>query len=56
MLVIVGYDDKGNFITNDVGTRRGHDFVYKIETIMSAMNDWGTLDINFGSKKVLVQM
>lgn len=54
MMVIVGYDDKGNFITNDVGTRRGHDFVYSIETIMSAMNDWGTLDINFGSKRVLV--
>lgn len=54
MMVIVGYDDKGNFITNDVGTRRGHDFLYPTETIMSAMNDWGTLDINFGSKKVLV--
>lgn len=54
MLVIKGYDNKGNFITNDVGTRRGENFLYPYETIMSAMTDWGTLDLNRGTKKVLV--
>lgn len=53
MLVIKGYDDK-HFITNDVGTRRGQDFMYTYETVMEAMTDWGTLDLNLGVKKVLV--
>jgi len=39
MLVVKGYmDDK--FITNDPGTKRGRDFVYNYEVLMSAINDW----------------
>lgn len=53
MLVIKGYDSE-HFITNDVGTRRGQDFNYTYETIMEAMTDWGTLDLDLGVKKVLV--
>jgi predicted small lipoprotein YifL len=40
MLVIRGYDAKGRFITNDVGTRHGESFVYSEQTIMTALHDW----------------
>ncbi len=59
MLVIKGYDDD-EFITNDVGTRHGENFVYSYDTIMNALHDWddsasyddeGILN---GGKKVLV--
>ncbi len=53
MLVIKGYDEK-NFITNDVGTRRGENFIYQYETLMSALHDWHDTDINLGKKKVIV--
>ncbi len=59
MLVIKGYDED-EFITNDVGTRHGSNFVYKYDTLMNALHDWhdsaetddeGILN---GAKKVLV--
>jgi hypothetical protein len=53
MMVIKGYDEK-NFITNDVGTRRGQNYKYPYETIMSAMHEWNDTDINLGAKKVIV--
>jgi len=53
MMVIKGYDET-NFITNDVGTRRGKDYKYPYETIMSAMHEWNASDINLGAKKVIV--
>jgi len=53
MMVIKGYDEK-NFITNDVGTRRGQNYAYPYETIMSAMHEWDEDDINLGAKKVIV--
>jgi hypothetical protein len=53
MMVIKGYDEK-NFITNDVGTRRGKDYKYPYEIIMSAMHEWNASDINLGAKKVIV--
>lgn len=53
MMVIKGYDEK-NFITNDVGTRRGQDFIYPYKTIMNAMHDWHDTDISLGAKKVIV--
>lgn len=40
MIVIKGYTDAGQFIVNDPGTKRGADFLYDQETIMSAMHDW----------------
>lgn len=55
MMVIKGYDEK-NFITNDVGTKRGHNFIYPYNTIMSAMHEWDDEDISLGAKKVIVMM
>lgn len=53
MMVIKGYDEK-HFITNDVGTKRGENFIYPYQTIMSAMHEWHDTDINLGAKKVIV--
>lgn len=59
MLVIRGYDEK-HFITNDVGTRRGENFIYTYETLMSALHDYhpssetDPAGILQGAKKVLV--
>ncbi len=53
MMVIRGYDEK-HFITNDVGTKRGENFIYPYETIMSAMHEWHDTDINLGEAKVIV--
>ena len=53
MLVIKGYDAQ-NFITNDVGTRKGESYAYKKETIMKNIHDWNPQDIHLGTKKVLV--
>lgn len=41
MLVIRGYDEtKGEFITNDVGTKRGEGFRYKYQKLIDAIHDW----------------
>lgn len=53
MMVIKGYDAE-HFITNDVGTKRGHNFIYPYATIMSTMHEWNNTDINLGAKKVIV--
>lgn len=53
MMVIKGYNET-SFITNDVGTRRGQDYKYPYETIMSAMHEWNESDITLGAKKVVV--
>lgn len=53
MLMIKGYDTQ-NFITNDVGTRKGNSYSYKKEVIMKNMHDWSEKDIHSGEKKVLV--
>ncbi len=52
MLVIKGYDAV-NFITNDVGTRKGNSYVYKKEVIMKNMHDWNKEDIHLGERRVL---
>ncbi|MFA5925897.1 MAG: C39 family peptidase [Parcubacteria group bacterium] len=52
MLVIKGYDAH-NFITNDVGTRKGDSYAYKKEIIMKNMHDWDEKDIHLGEKMVL---
>lgn len=41
MLVIKGYTKDGWFITNDPGTRRGADYLYKMDILMAAIHDWG---------------
>ncbi len=53
MMVIKGYDEE-HFITNDVGTKRGENFIYPYETIMSAMHEWHDDNIELGTKKVIV--
>src|SRR4030042_307057 len=55
MLVIKGYDPQ-NFITNDVGTRKGNSYTYKKEVIMKNIHDWNEKDIHLGGKGVLVLM
>jgi len=41
MLVIRGYDDSaGEFITNDIGTKRGEAFRYKYKKLLDAIHDW----------------
>lgn len=54
MLVVRGYDWRGNFITNDPGTRRGNGFKYKEKVLMNAMHDWHDTDITKGQKVMLV--
>lgn len=63
MLVIRGYEEGPNglrFITNDVGTRRGKNFVYDEKVLMNALHDWvdGSLKdpslMNEGAKRILV--
>lgn len=51
MLVIIGYDNN-NYITNDVGTKRGREYKYPYEQLENAVHDWnGTPDnINSGQK------
>lgn len=40
-VLIKGYDDaRGVFITNDPGTRRGANYVYKYQTLFQAIHDW----------------
>lgn len=53
MLVVKGYDAQ-NFITNDVGTRKGDSYTYKKELIMQKMHDWNSKDIHLGAKRILV--
>ena len=54
VIVIKGYDGK-NFITNDVGTRRGHNFIYSYENTMSSLHDYSPdKDIKEGDKRVII--
>lgn len=55
VLVIVGYDSK-NFITHDVGTKRGENYTYPHAVIMNAIHDWnGSVEtIRSGARRVLV--
>jgi hypothetical protein len=55
MLVIKGYTNQGQFITNDPGTRRGADFLYDENNIMESMHDWRSDEqIEKGRKVVIV--
>lgn len=54
VLVIKGYDGE-NFIVNDVGTRRGENFLYSYENILSSLHDYDVnKDINDGLKKIII--
>ncbi|MFH0837855.1 MAG: C39 family peptidase [Patescibacteria group bacterium] len=53
MMVIKGYDGK-NFITSDVGTRRGLNFIYPYQTFLNALHDYHETAIQSAPKKVIV--
>jgi hypothetical protein len=39
MLVVKGFTADGRFITNDVGTRNGHNYLYDAATLLNAIHD-----------------
>jgi hypothetical protein len=55
MLVITGYRP-GVFVTHDVGTRRGEDYVYDADVLFAALHDWTGIkeETRLGAKNVLV--
>lgn len=55
MLVVIGYDSD-SFITNDVGTKRGSQYAYDRDVLMSALHDWTGIkeQTNTGPKNALV--
>ncbi|MDP3770597.1 MAG: C39 family peptidase [Candidatus Sungbacteria bacterium] len=55
MLVIKGFDDeRGTFITNDPGTRKGNGFAYSQSRLFDAIHDWNEGDVLSGAKKIIV--
>ncbi len=56
-LLFKGYDDsRGEFITNDAGTKRGRDFRYKYSVAYNAIHDWtgDKKTITLGRKAIIV--
>ncbi|MDP3963897.1 MAG: C39 family peptidase [bacterium] len=54
MIVIKGYTADGMFITNDPGTRRGADFLYPPDVLLSAMGDWNGTDVDVTQKVIII--
>lgn len=54
MLVIRGYTRDGKFITNDPGTRRGEEFIYREADLLNAVHDWNGGDVTNGRKVMIV--
>ena len=52
-MVIKGYDQK-NFITDDVGTKRGLNFIYPYQTLLKALHDYKDADIQTAPARVIV--
>lgn len=52
-LVVKGYT-KTKIITNDPGTRKGHDFLYDPEALMNAIHDWNPENILDGKKAMII--
>ncbi|MBN2058707.1 MAG: C39 family peptidase [Candidatus Saganbacteria bacterium] len=56
-MLFKGYDDRtGEFITNDMGTRRGRNYRYKYQVAYNAIHDWtgSKQTIASGRKAVIV--
>jgi hypothetical protein len=53
MFVVRGWAD-GQFITNDVGTRKGENYRYDDDVVMNAMHDWNGGDVENGKKAIIV--
>lgn len=54
MAVIKGYTKDDQFIVNDPGIGKGHDYLYPFNTLMNAIHDWNEADINAGPQKALI--
>ena len=52
-LVIKGFT-KNKIITNDPGTRNGHNFLYDPKVLMDAIHDWNSEDILLGKKAMVI--
>ncbi len=55
MLVITGYDGS-TFITNDPGTRRGHNYKYDYKTLYEATGNWNhnTHEVDLSDKRIII--
>jgi len=53
MLLVKGFTET-KFITNDPGTRRGADFTYTFDKLLSAVHDWNDGDILNGRKVMII--
>lgn len=53
MMVLKGYDSV-NIITNDVGTKRGLNFIYPYPTIMNALHDYHETNIQTAPQKIII--
>ncbi|MCC7523052.1 C39 family peptidase [Candidatus Uhrbacteria bacterium] len=54
MLVIKGYLKDGRWITNDPGTRMGHDYIYPKQRLLDAIHDFNEEDMKLGAKIMIV--
>ena len=56
MLLIKGYTENGQFVTNDPGTKHGADFLYDEQTLYDAIGEYQYIDgsVNTTIKEVLV--
>ena len=54
VLIIKCYTED-SFITNDPGTKRGENFLYKYVDLMNAIADWNDGDVKNGRSVILVQ-
>lgn len=54
MLLLKGYTARGEFVTNDPGTRKGQNYVYDFEVLMDAIRDWNDGDVMNGARVVIV--
>lgn len=54
MLLLKGYTARGEFVTNDPGTRKGQNYVYTFDVLMSAIRDWNDGDVMNGDRVVIV--
>jgi len=54
MLVIKGYTKDGFFITNDPGTRRGADYLYKFDKLYQAIDDWDSQKAALSGRKAMI--
>lgn len=54
MLVIRGWTKDGLIITNDPGTKRGENYLYKPSVLMNAIHDWNNGNVISGRKAVII--